>query len=189
MEYNKHQRKTMLLLARKSIETYLNEGKKFDCSTLSDLDDYLKEKKATFVTLEINGDLRGCIGTLEAYRALYIDVIEHAYDSAFEDTRFFPLSLDEFGKVKITVSILTSPIEFQYHSTDDIFKFFTENRVGVILEVGVFNRATFLPDVWKELADVDSFFSHLCMKAGLVADYWKKNRINIKTYTTETFSE
>ena len=66
---------------------------------------------------------------------------------------------------------------------------FRSNKVGVIISAGVFNRATFLPDVWNDLPNVEEFFSQLCMKAGLAKDYWNNHQINIKTYTTETFGE
>lgn len=189
MEYNNVQRKRVLSLARLSIETYLNMRRKFDYSQLKGIEDYLKEERATFVTLEKNGELRGCIGTLEAYRPLYIDVIEHAYSSAFEDTRFPPVNVDELEELTIKVSILSSPTNFNYFKTEDIFDYFSSKKVGVIISAGVFNRATFLPDVWNDLPSVEDFFSHLCIKAGLAKDYWRNNKINIQTYTTETFGE
>lgn len=78
---------------------------------------------------------------------------------------------------------------FIYFKTEDIFDYFSSKKVGVIISAGVFNRATFLPDVWNDLPSVEDFFSHLCIKAGLAKDYWRNNKINIQTYTTETFGE
>lgn len=122
--------------------------------------------KATFVTLTLHGQLRGCIGSLIAHRPLIDDLISNAQSAAFHDPRFSPLTLAEFHKVSIEVSLLSEPLLLEYTDTEDLKSKIRIDKDGIILRYGN-NQATFLPQVWEELHDFESFFAHLGMKAGL----------------------
>ena len=143
----------------------------------------LKEERATFVTLTIHGNLRGCIGMLEACRPLAEDVAENAVSAAFHDPRFPPLSEDEFEQLEIHISILSPPEEMIFSSEDDLLEQIRPGTDGLILQEG-FQRGTFLPSVWEELPETEIFFEHLKMKAGLPAGYWS-DTLRVFRYTTE----
>lgn len=126
-------------------------------------------RKATFVTLTLYGKLRGCIGSIIAHRPLIDDLISNAQSAAFNDPRFSPLSLEEFDKVKIEVSLLSDPEAVEYRDADELSRIIRPGQDGVVLRLGNY-QATFLPQVWEELSDFDSFFTHLGMKAGIGND-------------------
>ena len=129
----------------------------------------LAEQRATFVTLTINGQLRGCIGSILPRRALIDDVIENARAAAFKDPRFPPLSAEEFPRVAIEVSLLTLPRPLPYEDVADLRRKLRPGVDGVIIRFDG-RQATFLPSVWEQLPDFDRFFEHLCLKANLPAD-------------------
>lgn len=148
---------------------------------------WLNEKGASFVTLKKDGRLRGCIGSLEAYRPLFQDVIANAVAAAFHDPRFPPLEPEELEKIRIEVSVL-GPLEpVQAKGEDDFIARLTPGADGVVLEYGP-HRATFLPQVWKQLPDPRSFLAHLKIKAGLPADFWHPDVLLYK-YKVEKYKE
>ena len=153
----------LLVIAKKSIEKKFDETVKIDKTKL--LIDFpeLRENGATFVTLTLDGQLRGCIGSLQAYRPLLDDLISNANAAAFEDPRFYELTRDEFKKVKIEISILSSPVEVIYKDIEDLKSKIKPNIHGVILQKDE-RRSTFLPQVWEQLPSFEEFFSHLCYK-------------------------
>ncbi|MCM8594517.1 AmmeMemoRadiSam system protein A [Accumulibacter sp.] len=126
---------------------------------------------ATFVTLKRNGQLRGCIGSLEAHRPLGIDVAENALAAAFRDYRFPPLGRDEFAGIDIEVSLLTPAEPFPVTDEADALSRLHPGIDGLILTYGR-HRATFLPQVWESLPDPRQFMAQLKLKAGLPADFW-----------------
>jgi hypothetical protein len=131
----------------------------------------LAEPRATFVTLEKRGQLRGCIGRLEATRPLWRDVAENARAAAFEDPRFPPVAAEELDDLEIHVSILTPPKELSFSSEEDLLRRIEPGRDGLILQEGP-RRGTFLPSVWEQLPDRRDFLEHLKQKAGLPPGYW-----------------
>ncbi|MEI6498646.1 MAG: AmmeMemoRadiSam system protein A [bacterium] len=134
----------------------------------------LNKIKATFVTLKEKGELRGCIGNLLPRDPLYVSVIKNAKSAAFNDLRFERLKPDEFDPLDIEISIL-SPVEtFEYQSLDQLLDYLDTNHPGVVLTKDN-QQATFLPQVWLDLADPVSFLSQLSLKAGLAQDAWKDN--------------
>jgi AmmeMemoRadiSam system protein A len=162
--------KELLKLARQAIEAELN-GKTIYVS--EELKKKYCEKKACFVTLTLDGELRGCIGSLEAHQELWKDVIDNSINAGFNDPRFNPISGSELNEIKIEVSVLTKPEKLGigkdvYHKID--------NKMGIILKKG-WNSATFLPQVWKEISDKTEFLEHLSRKAGLSKDEWKNSQI------------
>ena len=153
----------LLEIAKNSIEKKFDETVKIDKTKL--LTDFpeLSKNGATFVTLTLNNQLRGCIGSLQAYRPLLDDLISNANAAAFEDPRFYELTLDEFKKVKIEISILSTPVEVIYTNIEDLKSKIKPNIHGVILQKDG-RRSTFLPQVWEQLSTFEEFFSHLCHK-------------------------
>ncbi len=148
---------------------------------------WLEEPGATFVTLTLHGQLRGCIGSLEAHRPLIDDVRHNAVAAAFSDPRFDPLSKQEFADVLVDVSLLSTPLPILFSSERDALARLHPGKDGVILEYGRL-RATYLPQVWAQLPDPQSFIAHLKNKAGLPEDFWS-NDIRLSHYTVQKWLE
>ena len=160
-EYASEHGRTLLGLARASI------GAALGLSGAPAIPDalWLKLARATFVTLKKAGELRGCIGSLEARRPLAEDVIANARAAAFQDPRFAPLAREEFGAIDIEVSLLTPPRRIAFSDDADLVGKLRPGEDGVILERGA-ERATFLPQVWENLPDPAHFLDQLKRKAG-----------------------
>lgn len=149
--------------------------------------DWLENPGATFVTLHLYGELRGCIGSLEARRPLFDDVQSNAFASAFRDPRFEPLSKQEFSHVVIDVSLLGKSEPIHFRDEQDAVAQLNPGEDGVILEYGL-HRATFLPQVWSQLPDPKKFLARLKEKAGLGANFWS-NDIRLSRYAVQKWSE
>jgi len=160
--------KLYLRIAREAIQVRY-DGSDMKKSDLLQLHPELGMKKATFVTLTLNSQLRGCIGSLIAHRPLLDDLISNAQSAAFHDPRFPPLSAEEFLKIKIEVSLLSEPTELIYTDKEDLKRQIRVGIDGVVIRFRNY-QATFLPQVWEELNEFESFFAHLGMKAGLGID-------------------
>ncbi len=143
---------------------------------------------ATFVTLKINGQLRGCIGNLEPSGTLVESIIANAEGAAFHDHRFPPLTSEEFGRVAMEISILSPASRITYQDGDDLIRQLRPGIDGVILELGA-RRATFLPQVWEQLPNPEHFLDHLCLKAGLPNSTWRRGKPEIYVYQVQSFSE
>jgi AmmeMemoRadiSam system protein A len=126
---------------------------------------------ATFVTLFCKAELRGCIGSLQALRALGEDVRENAINAAFHDPRFPPLAQQEFGATSIEVSLLSPSIRLRFATEEELVAQLRPGIDGVTLEYGRC-RGTFLPQVWDALPDPRLFLAELKRKAGLPGDFW-----------------
>lgn len=148
----------------------------------------LKENGASFVTLTVHNNLRGCIGALEAYQSLAEDVREHAVAAAFEDPRFPPVSEAELERIHIEVSRLTEPEELQYADSDDLLAKLRPYVDGVILKHG-FRRATFLPQVWEKIPEPQEFLRQLCYKMGERPNLWRDTKLQVYIYQVEEFHE
>jgi len=144
---------------------------------------------AAFVTLRTRqGDLRGCIGSLEARRPLVEDVRENAIAAALRDPRFPPLKAAELDDLVVEVSVLTAPEPLDFDGPDDLLHKLRPNIDGVLIERGR-NRATFLPQVWEQLPAPEEFLSNLCYKAGLPSNAWCWPDLEILIYQVEKFEE
>ncbi|OZG71459.1 AmmeMemoRadiSam system protein A [Hahella sp. CCB-MM4] len=141
---------------------------RLDADSLSGV---LAEPGASFVTLTLNGVLRGCIGSLQAMRPLAEDVAENAYSAAFRDPRFHPLTKDERVSCELEISVLTPPESFPVASEDDLVRRLIPSEHGVILRWRQ-RRATYLPSVWDMLPDPRRFVRELKKKAGLSEEFW-----------------
>jgi hypothetical protein len=142
---------------------------------------------AAFVTLEKQGDLRGCIGSVEAYRPLIEDVAGNAWNAAFTDPRFSPLTPAEFQLLHIEISVLTRPEDMSFDSEEDLKHQLVPGQDGLIIRDG-YHRGLFLPAVWDKLPDVDSFLSHLKQKAGLPRGFWSDS-ISCQRFYSFEFSD
>lgn len=126
----------------------------------------LQAERASFVTLEREGRLRGCIGALEARMPLVRDVAEHAFAAAFRDPRFRPLERDELPGLACHVSVLTPATPMEFHDEGDLLAQLRPGVDGLIIACGR-RRATFLPSVWEQVPTPQLFLAHLKQKAGI----------------------
>ncbi len=177
-----HRGRTLLAIARAAIGRQLG-------LELSARDDaaFLREPGATFVTLTVNGRLRGCIGSLEAVRPLGEDVTKNARSAAFLDPRFGPLSLREFETVAVEVSLVAPAEPVAFTDEADLLRRLRPGVDGVTLEWEG-RRGTFLPQVWDDLPQPASFLAHLRQKTGLPADL-PITAVKVSRYTVEKWSE
>lgn len=149
--------------------------------------DWLAAQGASFVTLMKQGELRGCIGTLEAHRPLLEDVRKNARAAAFEDPRFFPLRREEFADIRVEVSLLSVPEPLAVETEAEALARLRPHLDGVVLEYG-WRRATFLPQVWEQLPEPREFLRQLKRKAGLPADFWADNLL-LSRYDVQKWKE
>jgi AmmeMemoRadiSam system protein A len=154
---------------------------------------WLAAPGATFITLTLGGELRGCIGSLEAQRSLGQDVWENARAAAFRDPRFPPLAKEELPRVAIEVSLLGPAVPLPARSEAEALARLRPGRDGVVLEYsGEVGRrgasATFLPQVWEQLPEPASFLAQLKRKAGLPPSFWSPE-IRLSTYEVTKWEE
>ncbi|MEE9336858.1 MAG: AmmeMemoRadiSam system protein A [Methylococcaceae bacterium] len=177
-------RKILKDLAKASIDHGLKYGlpMQIDLTTMAD---ELTVERATFVTLDKNGQLRGCIGMLEARRALAKDIAKNSYAAAFSDPRFPPLNESELDDLSIHLSILSPAKSLHCQSEEELIQQLRPGIDGLILDDGL-HRATFLPSVWESLSEPITFIHHLKMKAGLPVNYWSEE-LRVYRYSAESF--
>jgi len=181
----------LVKLARQTIAVSLKQP--VDSAAVAQLtaalvDPVYREKRGVFVTLHKQGQLRGCIGSLSGYRAIADGVREHAQNAAFNDHRFPQVTADELAALDIEVSILTEPKLLAFVDGDDLVKRLRPGLDGVILSRGGAS-ATFLPQVWEQLPDPAAFLAHLCQKAGLPTEDWRRPGLEVMTYQVQYFAE
>jgi AmmeMemoRadiSam system protein A len=181
------EKQTLLRIAREAME-HAVRGKKLPSVDEASLTPRLCEPGAAFVTLTIDGDLRGCIGALEAYQPLVDDVREHAVAAALEDPRFRPVGETELSRIKLEVSRLTAPRLLEYSSSEDLLTKLRPHVDGVILK-NEYRRATFLPQVWEKIPDPEDFLDHLCSKMGAKSNLWRNTKLQVYVYQVEEFHE
>ena len=142
---------------------------------------------ATFVTLIQDGELRGCIGSLEPRRPLSADVSANAVAAAFRDPRFPPLATHEFLATSVEVSLLSPPQAFAVFDEADLARQLRPGVDGIVLQYEA-RRATFLPQVWDMLPEPREFIAALKQKAGLRQDFWAAG-VNVARYTVIKWKE
>ena len=170
LKFDEATKQQLLTVAKASI-TYGLTHHRPSTVTLSDYSPALQQLGASFVTLEKQGELRGCIGSLEAHRPLLVDIAENAFAAAFQDPRFPPLQEQELNELEVHISLLTSAEPFPIKDEADLLRQLNIGIDGLILQEGR-HRATFLPSVWESLPDPKQFLAQLKLKAGLPSDYW-----------------
>lgn len=139
----------------------------------SDVPKVFEELGAAFVTLQKNGRLRGCIGSIVAHQPLIVDLAQHAYDAAFNDNRFSPLEKEELSEISISVSLLSSPVKMSFKNEADLVAQIVPFKDGIIIKDGRY-QAVYLPSVWEQLPDRKNFLTSLKLKAGLASDYFSE---------------
>lgn len=172
----------LIPIARASISRALGQEMQADEDA-----EWLREPGACFVTLTQRGNLRGCIGSLEAHRPLLQDVKANAYGSAFRDTRFLPLSLAELDNTEVEISLLSAMQSMTFRNEREALDQLRPGVDGVVFECGGY-RSTFLPQVWEQLPESGIFMAHLKRKAGLPADFWVPN-VKLARYTVDKWKE
>jgi AmmeMemoRadiSam system protein A len=166
----------LLATARAALDRTLGEPARADVAHPA-----LDRPGATFVTLTQAGELRGCIGTLEALRALRLDVEHNTRHAALRDPRFAPLTAAERTITRIEVSLLSAPVSLAVAGEDDLLQRLRPGEDGIVLAYRD-RRATFLPQVWESLPEPRAFLAALKQKAGLGARFWD-DEIRVARYT------
>ena len=185
---NKENKEYLLKIARRAIQKYFQDEGVFQVEK-DELPQSLKEEKGTFVTLWKNNELRGCIGDLESEKPIYQSVIDNCLASALLDSRFTALKGDELNDIKIEISILSELKKLpNFTDYDSFLKYLNKYKPGLLIKKGA-HQATFLPQVWEDLSSAELFISHLCEKAGLEKDEWKRMDLEIYQYSAEVFKE
>lgn len=177
--FNDQEKIFLLKLARETLNLYLKQGRWPE--VIPD-NPKLTRKQGVFVTLKINGELRGCIGYPLPVKPLYQAVMEMAVAAATEDYRFPPLSPEELDRLSIEISVLTKPKKV--NRPEEVIV----GRHGIIISKG-YNQGLLLPQVPLEHGwDLETYLSHGCLKAGLHPDEWRRG-VNIEVFEAQVFSE
>lgn len=177
----------LLKIARVTIERGLGGREEAENSDAA-MPPAFNQRRGTFVTLTRDGDLRGCIGHIFPEETTLEGIRTNSINAAFRDPRFPPLTQDEWGRVKLEISILTNPQPIVFGDKDDLMAKLRPGVDGVIVKKGI-QQATFLPQVWEQLPDKEDFLGHLCLKAGLPAEAWKKGQVDVSSYQVQAFRE
>jgi AmmeMemoRadiSam system protein A len=172
----------LLRLARASIGEKLGKPLPVDARHAR-----LHEPGATFVTLTQQGQLRGCIGSIEAHRPLAQDVRENAQAAAFRDPRFSPLAVEEFEVTSVEVSLLTPALPLAFRDEADFMAQLRPGVDGIVFQYGR-HRSTFLPQVWESLPEPQQFMQQLKRKAGLPPNFWHET-VTIARYEVTKWKE
>lgn len=175
---------SLLALAQTSIEHGIKTGARLSI----DHAHYPKELQAhlsTFVTLHLNGKLRGCIGGLQAQMPLVEDVAEHAYAAAFRDPRFPSLTEHESKNIDIEISVLSPQQAIACNNDDELLNKLQPHIDGLVIQDGI-HHSTFLPSVWEHFTQPQEFLQQLKLKAGLPANHWSPT-FQAFRYTTLSF--
>lgn len=176
---------SLLELAWRSIRKGLESGQVLSVDE-GDVSPELWQRASSFVTLRKQGDLRGCIGALQATQPLARDVVAHAFAAAFRDPRFSPVRPDELEQITLSISVLAPPRPLVCKDEADLLKQLRVGVDGLILEESAVGaRATFLPSVWEQLPQPADFLRALKQKAGLNPAYWSDT---LRWQRYETFS-
>ncbi len=190
-QFSPQKGQALVQLARRTLNKKM--GRSTDKSRDSALDRVLADPDfetmcGTFVTLTMEGQLRGCIGSLEPDEAIREGVRANALNAAFHDPRFPPVTNRELDKIDIEISILTRPRVLAYTDGKDLAAKLRCGIDGVIIRKGS-ARATFLPQVWDQLPQPEDFLGHLCRKAGLAATAWQTDDLEVMPYQVQYFHE
>lgn len=173
----------LLVMARNAIADKFGLAHSTEPAVLPEL----AQPGAVFVTLTERGELRGCIGSLEAWRPLCDDVVANARAAAFNDPRFAPLKAEELSKVRVEVSLLSPSQPMSFVSEADAIGQLRPHIDGIVLEYGG-HRGTFLPQVWESLPEPRLFMGQLKRKAGLPGDFWSQD-IKLSRYQVDKWKE
>lgn len=183
------QGQVLIQLARQTIQERLDLPVSNPVNERALDDAALQEKCGVFVTLKKQGQLRGCIGSLSAQESIVDGIRRHAVNAAFHDHRFPPVTAGEEAELHLDLSVLTEPEVLTYNDADDLLQKLRPDIDGVILKASNGAGATFLPQVWQQLAAPELFLGHLCQKAGLPDSAWRFDQLEIQVYQVQYFEE
>lgn len=172
----------LLAIARESLAVALGLGAEAPRDV-----PWLREIGATFITLRQRGDLRGCVGSVRAWRPLLEDVRSNARAAAFSDSRFPPVQVWEYREISVEVSLLSPCEPCVFGSEEEALAQLRPGIDGIIFEAGE-RRSTFLPQVWEQLPDPWAFLAHLKHKAGLPPVFWDPE-VKLWRYTVTKWQE
>jgi AmmeMemoRadiSam system protein A len=172
----------LLAIARESLAAALGFGEE----SLRD-EPWLHEPGATFITLRRLGELRGCVGTIQAYRPLLEDVRSNSRAAAFSDSRFPPVRPAEYVAISLEVSLLSPCEPFEVGCEEEVLCQLRPRTDGVVFEFQG-SRSTFLPQVWEQLPDPWDFLAHLKRKAGFPDSFWD-SEVKLWRYTVTKWCE
>jgi hypothetical protein len=186
-ELTKEEGKFLVALAKMTVRDVVAKNRlpQVDAATLAAR---LIEPKGCFVTLTENGELRGCIGHIFPQEPLYKAVIDTAQGAALYDGRFSPVRPEELSKIRVEVSVLTVPQPLDFKSPEDLLAKLQPHKDGVVLRIGA-RTATYLPQVWEQLPNKESFLSHLSEKAGCAPGAWRERDTEVLIYHVAAFKE
>ncbi|MDY9922217.1 TIGR00296 family protein [Methanobacterium sp.] len=177
----------LVKLARNAIETYITHKKIINIP--DDVNYSLKEEMGAFVTLNRDGDLRGCIGYPEPVKPLAQAVVEVAISAATQDPRFPPVTATELEEIQVEVSVLTKPELVEVRKPAEYLEKVEVGRDGLIVEKGMY-RGLLLPQVPVEWNwDIGDFLANTCIKAGLSPDCWLEEGVKLYSFQSQIFSE
>jgi len=186
-EFTPEERKRLVELARKTVEAAVR-GRELPEVELAQWPAKMAGPRGCFVTLNKNGQLRGCIGHIVPQEPLVRAVSQNAVAAALKDTRFQPVAPAELDRIEIEISVLTIPRRLEFQSPEDLVAKLRPRVDGVVLQVGR-RLATYLPQVWEKIPDKETFMSELAEKAGLPPTAWKSPEAVVLTYQAEVFEE
>lgn len=184
---NEEEKKFLIGLAKRTLDEYLKDGSMPEVDE-KELTQTLKKDYGCFVTLTLDGSLRGCIGYIQAIEPLYKAVIDNAVNAATRDPRFHPVKHEELKNVRIEISILSPLKELKFDSPEDLLNKLVPLRDGVVLKIGA-SSSTFLPQVWGGLPNKTDFLGQLSMKGGNPPDAWRGKAVEVDTYFADVFGE
>ena len=173
-EKNNYIKKYYSEFSKKVCKDSILSGLQLGQPQISNYDCVFEEYGASFVTLELDGILRGCIGSIIAHKPLIKDLIHNAHAAAFSDPRFPSLTLNEYNRITIGISLLSKPERIEFKTEKELLEKLTPQSDGLIIRDGNY-QAVFLPDVWEQLPDKHEFLGHLKLKAGLPKDYFSES--------------
>ena len=179
-------RQHLLAIARNAIESGISNNTAPQVP-LAELPEALLSQRGAFVTLTIGERLRGCVGNLAANQALAQSVADAAHNAAFRDHRFSPLAAHELALTRIEISVLSPTEDMPVANREDLLRQLTPGSDGLVLRDGRCH-ATFLPKVWEQLPEPESFLAQLLKKAGLPEDHWS-DTLQFERYRSTSFTE
>ena len=189
VHFEKETRNQLLQLSRQTISEYIeSKSYKEPAPKLLAALPAMNIPKGVFVTLKINGQLRGCIGELIYTGPLYKGIQRCAVNAALNDSRFKPVSKDELEKLSLSISILEHPRQVLVNSPLEYLKRLHPHEDGVIL-MHKGHQSTFLPEVWEQLPDPVQFLSRLCLKQGSPSSCWQDKETVLYSYRATVFAE
>lgn len=186
IELSDSEQTRLLAIARQSISSGVATGRVLQVD-LAQLEDNLQIEAAVFITLTRSGELRGCVGSLQAVEPLAQAVATSAFNAAFRDRRFAPVSAEELDAIRIEVSVLSEMEPIEAPTRQALLDALQPGVDGLLLEDRGY-RSTFLPKVWEKIASPTEFLEQLLLKAGLGADHWSGS-LQFHRYHSFTFAE